>query len=124
MSKWTGLALAALLAGGLIAAPAYGESRQKTAPGTLRIFDEAKMFSSGAEQAAESRMRSVRFDHGLTLTIDTHPSLPPERKAALDKATDDAVKAEIFDEWARMLNTGDKAKGIYVLICKSPGAVV
>ena len=45
------------------------------------MYDEAKLFSADAIKSAESDMRAVSFDHGLTLVIDTHPTLPPERKA-------------------------------------------
>jgi hypothetical protein len=125
MSKWTGLALAALLACGLVAVPAYASKlAPPKEPGVLRVIDEAKMFSPGAVKSAESHMRSVRFDHGLTLVIDTHATIPPERKAEFDRATDDKARGEVFDAWAKSLWTGDKAEGIYVLICRHPGAVV
>ena len=38
MSNWTGLALAALVAGGLLAVPVYGESLPTPSqPGNLRV---------------------------------------------------------------------------------------
>ena len=47
MSKWTGLALAALLAGGMFAVTASAESQPAAkVAGVLHVYDEGKFFSA------------------------------------------------------------------------------
>ena len=76
--------IAALLTGGLIAVPARAESKPPAKqPGVLRVFDEAKMFSSSGTKTAESHMAGASFDHGLTLTVDTHPGASSGAKAGV-----------------------------------------
>src|SRR5262249_16936753 len=68
---------------------------------------------------AKSAMSGTTFDHGLTMTIDTYASIPEDKKASYSEDK----KAQFFKNWAMELAKNDKAKGIYVLVCRSPGYV-
>lgn len=109
------LSIGTLLLGGLLAT--ITPVRAENLPGSLRIYDEAKLFSEKAVRQAERKLADARFDRGLNLTVDTYKEIPADRKSSYS----DARKAEFFREWARSVATGDKAKGIYVLICMNPG---
>src|SRR5437879_3116913 len=64
-------------------------------------------------------MSGTPFEHGLTMTIDTYAKIPDAKKGAYSEANKD----KFFKDWAKELATGDKARGIYVLVCRSPGYV-
>jgi hypothetical protein len=122
MSKWTGLALAALLACGLVAVPAFAESRPPTArPGVLHVYDEGKFFSSEGVDKAKAALSGARFDHGLSVTVDTYNEVPADKKAAAEAAKGDKAKWRNFMEtWTKERAQGDKAKGIYIVIVQKP----
>jgi len=109
--------LGAVLVGGLVAVPALGSKVTGQLPGSLRVHDEAGLFSDGAVREAETKLSDARFDHGFQLTVDTYQEIPADRRASYDPAR----KADFFRDWARSVATGDKARGIYVLICMKPG---
>ncbi|MBX9580986.1 MAG: hypothetical protein K2X87_11815, partial [Gemmataceae bacterium] len=109
------LLAAAGVAVGLTAAPARADKVQQ--PGALHVYDDAKLFSPDAEGKAKAVLSGTKFDHGLTLTVDTYPEIPADRRGSYDPAK----KAAFFESWARSLYKGDRAKGIYVLVCMNPG---
>lgn len=113
---------AAFLAGGLFATPALGTAAAKPKqPGVLRVYgnDDAKLFTADGIKRAESAMANARFDHGLELTIDLYAKVPEGRTLPAEES----AKAKFFRDWAVERATGDKAKGVYVLVCRSPGYV-
>ena len=122
MSKWTGLALAALLACGLVAVPASAESRPAAKqPGVLHVYDEGKFFSTEGVDKAKAALSGTRFDHGLSVTVDTYTEVPADKKAAAEAAKGDGAKWRNFMEtWAKERAQGDKAKGVYVVIVQKP----
>jgi uncharacterized protein len=114
--------LAALLAGGLFALPAFAESKpQPKKAGVLHVYGNAdtKLFSEDGIKRAESSMRGTQFEGGMMLTIDTYPKIPDDMKASYKEDE----KARFFNNWAKKRAGDDKAKGVYVLICRSPGYV-
>src|SRR5437762_9614482 len=120
MSKFlTGLAMAAaVVAGGLVAAPALADKASQSHPGVLHVFDNANLFSAEGIKKAESAMSATSFDRGLVFTVETFRDVPDDRKAEYEAAKGDpGKKAAFFESWAKSLATGDKAKGPYVLIC-------
>jgi hypothetical protein len=118
MTKFlTGLAMA-VVAAGLVAAPALAD-KVTSAPGTLNVFDEGKLFTSAGIDKAKSAMNGTTFNHGLTMTIDTYGSIPEDKKASYSKDKEEPF----FRSWAQELAKNDKARGIYVLVCRSPGYV-
>ena len=114
--------VAALLAGGLVAVPAPAYAAKADQPGVLHVYDLGAMFTKAGIDKAKGTMGDVQFDQGLTLTIDTE-STPPANKIAPGKDASDGEKAKFFETWAKEQASGDKAKGIYVLVCRSPGYV-
>lgn len=124
MSKWTtGLAMtAALLTGGLIAAPAFAsKSGAASEPGNLIVLGngESKLFTQEGIDRAKNAMSAARFEGGMMLTFDTWAELPEAKKGQYKKETE----AQFFLEWAKERASADHARGIYVLICRSPGYV-
>lgn len=112
------LLAAAGVAVGLTAIPAHAEKAGKQ-PGSLYVFDDGKLFSAGGVDAAKAAFKGTQFDHGLTMTVDTYAKLPDDKQARYKKENE----KKFFRDWAGELAAGDKAKGIYVLICRSPGYV-
>lgn len=126
MSKFvTGLAMtAAVLAGGLIAAPALASKASESHPGVLHVFDNAKIFSAEGVKKAEAVMSGVTFDRGLNFTVDTYAKVPDDRRAEYEAVKGDAAKKRAFvDAWAKSMAKGDRAKGPYALICMEAAVV-
>ncbi len=116
---------AALLAGGLVAVPTPAQATGKPAvkhPGVLHVYDGGSMFTKSGVEKAKGTMGNVQFDHGLSLTIDTHSTVAKDKTAPAKDASD-GEKEKFFKAWAKELAVGDHAKGIYVLVCRSPGYV-
>src|SRR5262249_23006460 len=90
-----------------------------TLPGQLRVFDDAHLFSNDAVKQAERKLVETKFDHGFHFTVDTYPEIPADRKSGYSKDKE----REFFKSWAQQAATGDKARGVYVLICMKPGWV-
>src|SRR5262245_20764392 len=121
MSKWTGFALAALLAGGMFALPASADSRPVAKTGVLHVYDEGKLFSAEGIDRAKSLLSGTRFDHGLSVTVDTYKDVPNDKKTAAEAAKGDKTKWRHFIEtWTKERAEGDKARGIYILIVQKP----
>lgn len=112
---------AALLAGGLLftAAPAKADKTAAKHPGTLHVYDAGHLFSSGGSDRAKTALSNTMFSYGLSVTVDTYEKIPDARKGEYN----DNNKAAFFRKWAEDAAKGDRAKGVYVLICRSPGYV-
>jgi hypothetical protein len=121
MTRLTTAMFAALLAGGMIALPAFAESKPAKKAGVLHVYGNAdtKLFSDDGIKRAESAMHSTQFEGGMMMTVDTYPEIPADKKAGYKEEN----KARFFNEWAKQRAGDDKAKGVYVLICRSPGYV-
>ena len=122
MSRWMGFALAAFLAGGLIAVPAYAsKSSPPPQAGVLHVYDEGKFFSAEGIDRAKTTLSGTRFDHGLSVTIDTYREVPAEKKAAAEEAKGDKAKWRRFMEtWVKERAQSDKSRGIYIIIVQEP----
>ncbi|MCS6863916.1 MAG: hypothetical protein RMJ56_02430 [Gemmataceae bacterium] len=109
------------VAAALVFALFAGANTALAAPkaGNLIVYDEGKLFSDTGIKEAQSKLQAIAFEGGLTVTIDTYPSIPADRKASYNETQ----KEKFFRDWAVAAATGDKAKGIYVLICREPGYV-
>lgn len=112
-------AAAALLAGGLVAAPALASKAAPSKPGVLKVYDGGKLFTPDGIKRAEGVVAGTSFENGLTVTVDTYEKIPDDKKGGYKEET----KAKFFHDWALELAKNDKAKGVYVLICRSPGHV-
>lgn len=114
-------ATAAFLAGGLLASPAFAEKGAKKQNGVLHVYgnDEAKLFTAEGISRAENAIQSEQFENGLSVTFDLYKQVPDGKTVPADEAG----KARFFKNWATERATADKAKGIYVLVCRSPGYI-
>jgi uncharacterized protein len=118
------VAAGALLAVGLLALPAAASKAIPSQEGSLAVFDEAKFFTPAGIDQAKSVLSSVKFSHGLNVTVDTYPEPPADRKDKANAAKGDKEKWHTFiHDWAVEHARGDKAKGIYILVCANPGGV-
>jgi uncharacterized protein len=118
--------LAALLAAGWLASPALAEKPAAKKAGVLHVYGNAdtKLFSDDGIKRAESSMHGAQFEGGMMLTVDTYHEVPASRKAEADRVKNDKGQWRSFmNNWALERAKDDKAKGIYILICQSPGGV-
>lgn len=84
---------------------------------TQQINDEGKFFSPAAIDKANQKIRDIYRDYGKDLLIETVARLPhdlQERYKALGKR-------KFFVDWAVKRAEESGCKGVYVLVCKSPG---
>lgn len=119
--KWlVTLALTGLAAGFVGTGMAQAVSPAKK-PGSLEVIDSAGFFTSGGIQRARSLLTQVDFPGGLKVTVDTYPDA--SKGGNLPKDADNATKQRFFSNWAHKEVEANKDRGIYILICKSPGYV-
>ncbi len=114
----------AALVGGLIALPVSAialpqKKEPPKKPGVLHVYDGGAMFTETAIDRAKVAMEKTQFAHETALTIDTHSAIPKDKTAPTE-----GEKAKFFQDWAKSAAAGDRAKGVYVLVCRSPGYVV
>jgi hypothetical protein len=116
--------LAALLAVGMIAIPAFAE---KAAPakksGVLHVYGngDTKLFSENGIKQAESILQGTQFDHGLVVTVDTYPEVPANKKAEADAAKGSEENWHRFlEKWTKERASSDKSHGIYIVIVQRP----
>lgn len=111
----------AMLAVGLLVVPTAEAAPPpaKKKPGVLHVYDGGSLFTEGAIDRGKTAMGKTMFERETVLTIETHSNVPKDRKLPEDKGE----YAKFFESWAKSAASGDRAKGIYVLICRSPGYV-
>jgi hypothetical protein len=86
---------------------------------TPTVNDEAGLFSADAVRKADQTIAKIQRDYGTGLVIDTVPRIP----ANLEGKFKQLGKEEFFREWAESKAKRERDKGIFILICKSPGRV-
>lgn len=113
----TALAMAAILAGSV---QAQNGTATASHPGTLFVYgnDQTHFFSDDGISKAKQALAKHKFAGGLEVTFDLFAK-PPHGEVPADKEQ----RAKFFRQLARELAVADKAKGIYVLITRSPGYV-
>jgi uncharacterized protein len=119
-----GLAMfAALLAAGLIAAPALAEKPAQKKAGVLHVYGNAdtKLFSENGIKQAESILQGTQFDHGLVVTVDTYTEVPANKRAEADAAKGSEESWHRFlEKWTKERASSDKSRGIYIVIVQKP----
>ncbi len=84
---------------------------------TPRVSDEARFFSPDAVAKANQKIREIYRDYGKDLLIETVLRVPPDMQTKY-KALG---KRKFFAHWAIKRAEDSGCKGIYILLCKSPG---
>jgi hypothetical protein len=124
-----GMVVAALLAG-LVAVPSPAappaaqpkkdaKKEPVKKPGVLHVYDGGSLFTATAIDAAKVSFGKLVFDPEATLTVDTHAGVPAGKKLP----EGEAERPKFFEQWAKDAASADKARGVYVLVCRSPGYV-
>jgi hypothetical protein len=122
MARLTCGVVLALLACGVLAAPAPAQPKKKdppAKPGVLHVYDGGSVFTEGAIDRAKVAMGKMVFEQETALTVDTYSGVPNDRKLPDDAGE----RGKFFESWAKDAARGDRAKGVYVLVCRSPGYV-
>jgi uncharacterized protein len=83
------------------------------------IKDEGRFFSAEALDKANKKVREIYAHTGKDLVIETVAAIPEDLK----KKYEELGKDRFFSDWARRRAEDLGARGIYVLICRSPGRV-
>ncbi|MBY0458819.1 MAG: hypothetical protein K2V38_15890, partial [Gemmataceae bacterium] len=89
-------------------------------PGVAHVYDGGGLFSEKAIDRIKSTFGGVQFDRETSLTIETVAAIPKDKQGDYNEDN----KAKFFEQWAKDMAKGDKATGVYVLVCRSPGYVV
>ena len=121
--SWLGLGSVLLALGASVAAvPAGADAAPpaKKKPGVLHVYDGGSLFTEGAIDRNKGAMGRMMFERETVLTVDTHATVPKDRQVPED---DKGERAKFFESWARSAAAGERAKGVYVLVCRSPGYV-
>lgn len=114
----------AVLVGGLIAVPVAASAppppkkEPVKKPGVLHVYDAGSLFTESAIDKAKSAMGKTQFERESSLTVETFATLPKDKTPPAK-----GEEAKFFEAWAKAEAAGDKAKGVYVLVCRSPGYV-
>ena len=87
------------------------------AAGSPRVGDEAKFFSPAAIEKANQKIRQIGRDYDKDVLIETVPRIPLD----LQPKYRDLGKRKFFVYWAMKRAEEAGIKGIYVLLCKTPG---
>jgi hypothetical protein len=88
-------------------------------PGVLHVYDGGSLFTEKGIDKAKAAMGKSLFERETGLTIDTHAGVPKDRKLP----DEPGERGKFFESWAKAEAAGDKAKGVFVLVCLSPGYV-
>lgn len=122
MAQLLGGPVLALLACGLLAVPAAAQPKKKDPPkksGVAHVYDGGSLFTEAAIDRAKAAMGKMAFEQDTVLTVDTYAGVPKDRTLP----DEPGERAKFFEKWARDAASGDRAKGVYVLVCRSPGYV-
>ena len=88
-------------------------------PGALHVYDGGSLFTEKGIDKAKAAMGKALFERETGLTVETHAGVPKDRKLP----DEPGERARFFESWAKSAAAGDRAKGVFVLVCRSPGYV-
>ena len=115
--------LFALLATLFVASTSLADVVSK--PGRLIVQDGGKLFTEEGIRKAQDEFARLQSKTGREVWIETLPELPKAEKAKYDALDPKVAGAQhrFFVEFAKAEAKEDRAKGVYILICKSPGHI-
>jgi uncharacterized membrane protein YgcG len=113
------------IAGLMTASPALASKPAPSKPGVLIVEDGAGLFSRDGIKKAKNEFAQLKSTNERQVTILTMSTLPAADAAEFDKiGADDKTAARGF--WADFTQRevrGERAKGVFVLVCRKPGHV-
>ncbi len=83
---------------------------------TLRVRDDADLFSPAATEAADKLIAELH-KQGLDVLIETHPT-PPE--AWREKAKDQKERSKLYQDWGVERLKAERADGVALLVTTDP----
>lgn len=86
------------------------------------IRDEAGLFSPAVVASTTDSLKQLEARNHLSVTIETHSTIPADRQAAFSKLTV-GQRPAFFEKWALDRARATSAHGLFVLIVKQPGYV-
>ncbi|HLJ10719.1 MAG TPA: TPM domain-containing protein [Planctomycetaceae bacterium] len=86
------------------------------------IKDAAGFFTEKALDKANAEIAQLHKQTGKEVRIETFKTVPGGKADEVAKM-DKADRERFFEKWARERATKERAKGIFILICKQPGHV-
>jgi len=113
----------------LLAGPAAAQPKKKDeklavkTDARLVVGDAAGMFSAEGIKKAKAIVAEVHDHFPFEMTIITTKEMPADRKKDFDKLDNAADKPKFYTDWAIAEAKLHKARGIFVLVCRSPGHI-
>ncbi len=86
------------------------------------IRDSAALFTEKTLETANAQLAELKKTHGKEVHIESFTTVPKGKGAEVEKMSK-SDRAQFFDKWAREQAQGERAKGIFILICEHPGHV-
>lgn len=84
---------------------------------TPQVNDEGRFFSAAAVDKASQKINDIYRDYGKDLLIETVPRIPDD----LQQRYKALGRRKFFVDWAMKRAEESGCKGVYLLLCKSPG---
>src|SRR5438309_12027648 len=107
----------ALLAGGLVAAPAWASKVVDTS-GELRVTDEVGLYTADSIAKAKEAFQSATFHGHVKFTVHTIKTIPESKRTDFDAVKNDKDRRAAFvSDWARELARKEVTKAdVYALV--------
>lgn len=128
MKLWSKMLVGVMTLAGLwlSAGLAYAGKVAQTHEGQLIIEDNANLFTPAAKTKAKQIYAELRSEHERQVTIYTLSKLPAAEMKEFE-VVKNKPEAEIHAFWSRYAHEvakDDRARGIFILVCRSPGKVI
>jgi hypothetical protein len=121
--RWLGACLLPLIA----LSPSFGQAKkEKERPkieGRLIVEDRAELFSPEGVKRAKAILGEIKDTTHREMSLVTFRVLPEAKKREYDKLDSPASRRRLFSDWARDEARDQKARGVFVLVCRSPGHI-
>jgi hypothetical protein len=89
----------------------------------LIVEDRGDLFSPEAITKAKAILAEVKDVNPREMSLVSFKELPEAKKKQFEKVESADDRKRFFSDWAKEEARDDKAKGIFVLICRKPGHV-
>lgn len=84
------------------------------------IVDGGKFFSPQTIESANRKIAELEQRHATEIRIESFAAVPAADQARV-AAMDKTARAKYFSQWLHDCAVAEKAKGVFLLICREPG---